>query len=172
MKEILPGVVHWTRVHPKIKIEVSSYYLPEEQVLIDPLMPEEGADAFLRSPQHVLLTNRHHYRDSAEFEARFGCKVWCVESGLHEFTQGEKVQGFQFGDTLPGKIEALEIEACIRVLDDVVMVDHLACERPLFFMFEPGLCGNLGAKAGRSRMKLAPDRLVGASRRGQQQRSE
>jgi len=25
MKEILPGILHWTVVHPKIKIEVSSY---------------------------------------------------------------------------------------------------------------------------------------------------
>jgi hypothetical protein len=109
MKEILPGIFHWTVTHPKIKIEVSSYYLVEEAVLIDPLMPTEGRKWFDKSPEHVLLTNRHHYRDAGEFEREFGCVVWCVESGLHEFTKGEKVRPFRFGETLPGGIAALEM---------------------------------------------------------------
>ena len=41
MREILPQTFHWTRSHPKIKIEVSSYYLADEGILIDPLVPEE-----------------------------------------------------------------------------------------------------------------------------------
>jgi hypothetical protein len=110
MKEILPGVLHWTASHPKIKIEVSSYYLAEERVLIDPLLPAEGLDGFAdNTPQDVLLTNRHHYRDSGRFEERFGCTVWCVESGMHEFTSGEQVRPFRFGDELPGGITAVEI---------------------------------------------------------------
>jgi hypothetical protein len=109
MKEILPGVLHWTRLHPKIKFEVSSYYLLEEGVLIDPMLPEAGVDALPSSPRHILLTNRHHYRDSAAFAEACGCDVHCVESGLHEFKSGEQVESFQFGDTLPGGIRALEI---------------------------------------------------------------
>lgn len=109
MKEILPGVYHWTVRHPKIGFEVSSYYLADEAVLIDPLAPAEGLDWFGSAPANVLLTNRHHYRDSAKFEERFGCPVWCVESGMHEFTHGETVRSFAFGDELPGGITALEI---------------------------------------------------------------
>ena len=109
MKEILPGVFHWTVAHPKIKFHVSSYYLAGERVLIDPLVPEDGMSGFGEGPQHVLLTNRHHYRDSDKFAERYGCKVWCVESGLQEFTHGEQVRSFQFGETLPGEIEAIEI---------------------------------------------------------------
>ena len=109
MKEIIPGVFHWTVTHPKIGFPVSSYYLPDERVMIDPLIPEEGLDGFGEGPEHILLTNRHHYRDSAKLEARFGCPVWCVESGLGEFTHGEKVRAFRFGEMLPGDIEALEI---------------------------------------------------------------
>ncbi len=30
MNEIIPGIYHWTAAHPKIKIEVSSYYLADE----------------------------------------------------------------------------------------------------------------------------------------------
>jgi len=109
MREILPGVLHWTAMHPKIKFEVSSYYLAQERVLIDPMVPEEGLDAFERNPEHVFLTNRHHYRDAGRFAERFGCDVWCVENGLHEFTKGETVRAFRFGDVLPGEIEALEV---------------------------------------------------------------
>lgn len=111
MKELLPGVLHWTRTHPKIEIEVSSYYLVEERVLIDPLIPQEGVDAFPTRPEHVLLTNRHHYRDGGKLREAFGCAVRCVEQGLHEFTRGEGVEPFRFGDTLPGGIEALEVGA-------------------------------------------------------------
>ncbi len=111
MREILPGVLHWSVLHPKIKVEVSSYYLPGAGVAIDPLMPSGGLDAFEQGVQHILLTNRHHYRDTGRLVEAFGCTVWCVESGLHEFTHGEKVKPFRFGDKLPGGIEAVEIGA-------------------------------------------------------------
>ena len=69
MEEIAPGIWHWTALHPRIKIRVSSYYLAAERVLIDPIAPDEGLDWFAEHgpPEHVLLTNRHHYRSSAEF---------------------------------------------------------------------------------------------------------
>ena len=44
MQEILPRVFHWTRLHPRIGHEVSSYYLADEGVLIDPMIPEQGID--------------------------------------------------------------------------------------------------------------------------------
>ena len=111
MNEILPGIYHWTTVHPKIKMEVSSYYLVPERALLDPLIPAEGLDWFDPPPENIYLTNRHHYRHCAEFEEHFGCKVWCVEQGLHEFTNGKTVHAFQFGDKLPGNVEAVEIGA-------------------------------------------------------------
>lgn len=108
MREILPGLLHWTAVHPRIQIEVSSYYLAEAGVLLDPLLPAEGLDWFRENgePRHVLLTNRHHYRHSAEFEQAFGCTVWCNQEGLHEFTRGEKLCPYRAGDALPGGIES------------------------------------------------------------------
>ncbi len=111
MREILPGLFHWTAVHPKIKIEVSSYYLREARVLLDPLIPAEGLEWFRArgKPRHVLLSNRHHYRHSAEFAQSFGCSVWCNERGLHEFTHGEKVRPFRAGNLLPGGIESHEV---------------------------------------------------------------
>ena len=109
MQEILDGVFHWTREHPKIQIEVSSYALADERVLIDPLIPEAGIGAIPIEPKHILLTNRHHYRHSGVLAGHFGCKVWCVSQGLHEFKEGETVGAFEFGETLPCGIGVVEI---------------------------------------------------------------
>jgi len=113
VKEIAPGIWHWTALHPRIKIEVSSYYLPAERVLIDPLAPSGGLDWFAEHgpPTDVLLTNRHHYRSSAEFAERFGVTVHCVREGMHEFTGGERVEPFDFGDELPGGVIAHAVGA-------------------------------------------------------------
>jgi len=111
MQEVLPGVHHWTTVHPRIGIPVSSYWLDEAGVAIDPLVPDEGGGlewfaARPTRPQAVLLSNRHHYRHSAELAEAFGCSVHCNRVGLHEFTHGEVVAGFEPGDVLPGGVVA------------------------------------------------------------------
>jgi len=111
MKEIVPGIWHWTALHPNIKIPVHSYYLESERVLLDPIAPDDGLDWFETHgpPSDVLLTNRHHYRSTGAFVERFGVAVRCVRPGLHEFTDGEPVEPFDFGDELPGGVVAHEV---------------------------------------------------------------
>ncbi|MBU1223978.1 MAG: hypothetical protein KKA22_01760 [Gammaproteobacteria bacterium] len=115
MKEILPGVFHWKTFHKGIQAYVHSYYInaTDPAVLIDPRIPAQGIEWFAAhgAPQHVYLTNRHHYRHSGRFVARYGVRVWCHKDGLHEFTQGEKVRGFSHGKELPGGILALKVGA-------------------------------------------------------------
>lgn len=113
MNEILAGVFHWKQHHPNIGAEVSSYYLVEERVLIDPMEPDEGIDWFRErgEPVHVVLSNRHHYRDTAKFVDAFGCSVHASRPGMHEFDSGEPVEPFDFGDELPGGLRALEAGA-------------------------------------------------------------
>jgi hypothetical protein len=113
MTEILAGIEHWTTRHPRIGIEVSSYRLVAERVLIDPFPPPGGLDALAVGgpPLAILLTNRHHYRGSGEIVAAFGCPVRCHASGLHEFTHGERVEPFAAGDELPGGVVACEVGA-------------------------------------------------------------
>jgi hypothetical protein len=105
MEEVAPGIWHWSGAHPKIGIEVHSYYLPEERVVIDPIAPADGLDWFAEHgpPTAVLLTNRHHFRSSAEFVERFGAIVRCVREGMHEFEHGEPVEAFDFAsEPVPG----------------------------------------------------------------------
>jgi hypothetical protein len=156
-RDILPGLGHWTAAHPKIGVEVSSYWLAEARVLLDPLLPAGGL-AWLREagpPEHVILTNRHHWRHCSEIVAAFGCPVWCNELGLHELDGEpgrERVRGFRAGDVLPGRIEshavgvlcpdetALRFELpegrrCLAVADGVVRIGEQARgDGPLAFV--------------------------------------
>ena len=111
MKEIGPGVHHWKARHPRIQVEVSSYYVESAATLVDPLEPSEGTEWFesRTKPERVVLTNRHHYRHSDRFAEAFGCPVLCNEKGLHEFDDGREVEGFGFGDAVAEGITAVEV---------------------------------------------------------------
>jgi Metallo-beta-lactamase superfamily len=112
MKEIVPGVYHWTAFHPGIRQDVHSYLYAPARVLIDPMIPEGGVEALARyRPERILLTNRHHYRRSDELRERFGCPVLCHEAGLREFAGAPQVRGFAFGDEVALGIDALELDA-------------------------------------------------------------
>lgn len=156
-REIVPGVLHWTAIHPKIGIAVSSYLLRDARILLDPLLPPGGLD-WLREhgpPAHVILTNRHHWRHSSEIVAAFHVPVWCNELGLHEITRepgADRVRGFRVGSMLPGGIESHEVgvlcpdetalriplpdgSACLAVADGAVrMGDELRGDGPLTFV--------------------------------------
>jgi len=113
MNEILPGIFHWVTVHDHINMPVSSYYLdgPKGAALIDPRVPDEGLEWFAgrNRPEHIFLTNRHHYRHSDRFVGALARQVWCHRNGLHEFTHGEEVTGFGAGSPLPAGLEVVEI---------------------------------------------------------------
>jgi hypothetical protein len=113
MNEIVAGVFHWRKKHPNIGAEVDCHYLLEERVLIDPMQPEEGFGWFREhgEPEHILLSNRHHYRDSAAFVEAFGCTVHASRPGMHEFSDDQPVEPFDFGDELPGGVKGYEAGA-------------------------------------------------------------
>jgi hypothetical protein len=111
--EILPGVLHWSARHPKIRQIVHSYYVADAGAAIDPMVPAGLAEELRRRgpPQRVLLTNRHHYRQSDRLAAELGCPVLCPEPGLHEFDRGPDVDGYAYGDEVAAGITAHEVGA-------------------------------------------------------------
>jgi glyoxylase-like metal-dependent hydrolase (beta-lactamase superfamily II) len=113
MREILPGVSHWTTYHDGIRADVSSYYLRDTGVVIDPLLPAEALDWFSKDapPRASLLTNRHHYRHSGRLIDAFGVTVHASRPGMHEFSADQRVEPFNFGDSLPGGVVAHEVGA-------------------------------------------------------------
>jgi hypothetical protein len=156
-REILPGVFHWTATHPKIEIEVSSHFLADAKVLLDPLLPAGGLD-WLRTqgpPAHVILTNRHHWRHCSEIVRAFDMPVWCNEHGLQEVMHEagfDHVRGFTAGTVLPGGIESHDVgvlcpdetalripvageSACLAVADGVVRIGlQVRGDGPLTFV--------------------------------------
>jgi hypothetical protein len=157
VEEILTGVYHWTAPHPRIGLEVSSYWLDEHGVLIDPLVPrEEGLEWFAErvvQPRSIVLSNRHHYRESYAFVERFGCTVHCNLSGLHEFTHGERVEGFAVGERLAGGMIACELDAICP--DDTAL--HLPELRALVLADGVVRGGPAGAEAP---LGFVPDSLM------------
>src|SRR5918995_1332193 len=99
MDEVLPGVLHWSRIHPNTGSPAHSYYVADRGLLIDPIAPEDGGvDALAEhgQPQRIVLTVRHHLRDAVAYAERYGCEIVAHEAGLHEFRGGPAVAGFAF----------------------------------------------------------------------------
>lgn len=137
MQELAPGIFHWKALHPRIRTQVSSYFLADSGTLLDPMVPDEGIDWFeSRPPERIVLTNRHHYRDSDRFHERFDLPPVLVnEAGLHEFENtNREVEGFSVGDEVAPGVTAHEFGAICP--DDTAI--HIATG-PGFIAFADGL---------------------------------
>lgn len=131
MDEIVPGVFHWLTRHPGIGKEVSSYWLEEEAVAIDPFVPLDGGIDWFRgrgaAPAAVVLSCRHHLRDAGEFAAEFGCPILCNRAGLHEFGEDDpEVVGFDPGDELLHTIRTVEVGGLSPDETALHLADHRA----------------------------------------------
>jgi hypothetical protein len=152
VEEIAPGIWHWTSRHPRWGIVVHSYCLPEERVVLDPLVGPDEIEWLGQHgpPRDVLLTNRHHYRSSGELAERFGASIHCVREGLQEFTEGEVVEPFDFGDELPGGIVAHHVGAICP--DETAL--HIPARRAL------ALADGAIRTQDRGPLAFVPDRLM------------
>jgi glyoxylase-like metal-dependent hydrolase (beta-lactamase superfamily II) len=98
MEEIAPGVQHWKTTHPNLGVPVSAYWLPELKLLLDPIaVPDEVDDI-----EEILLTCRHHLRDSLEAAERFGATVSAPRTGMHDYPDDTPIQPYDFADPLVG----------------------------------------------------------------------
>jgi len=106
MRELTPGIWHWTAPHPNIGAEVSSYWLPGLKLLLDPLaVPDEVDDV-----DCILLSCRHHVRDSLEAAERFRATIQAPRTGMHDYGDDTPIQPYDFGDALVGgKVTAHEV---------------------------------------------------------------
>ncbi len=152
MEEIAPGLWHWTARHDQINMDVSSYYLLPERVVIDPMVPPEGLEWFEQRepPEHVLLTNRHHDRHAWRLREAFNCTVHCIRNGLHELEGRGSVEAFDFGDELPGGAVAFEVDAICP--DETAL--HIAAKRAL------ACADGIVRGPGQSGLTFVPDQFM------------
>src|SRR3954447_23173930 len=94
MREIAPGIHHWTAHHDGIDARVSSYYVEPAGIVIDPMFPEDGGlDAFTRlaKPQQIVLTTGLHTRHADRFAEAFGALIRFSREGKERF--GDRLEG-------------------------------------------------------------------------------
>jgi hypothetical protein len=152
MDEILPGIVHWTAVHPNLNMRVHSALLTESGTLIDPLVPDEGLGWFeANPPRRALLTNRHHLRSAVTFAEAFGCSIHCHPAGLHEFEGGPAVEPMEPGDTPAPGVTVLEVGAITP--EEVAL--HIAAGPGVLALADAVIRGRDG------RLAFVPDSLLG-----------
>lgn len=151
MQEIAPGLWHWTARRRSIGMDVSSYYLQNERVLIDAMIPHEGMSWFEQhgAPEHVLLSNRHHDRDAWRLREQFGCTVHCISNGVYELDGRGPVEAFEFGEQLPGGVVAHEVDAICP--DETAL--HIPAHRAL-------ACADGVVRAASGGLAFVPDRLM------------
>lgn len=121
VSEIAPGLWRWTGLHPEWKRDVACTYVraPDAIVLVDPLVPPEDTERFLRHldedvrwvqrPMHILLTIFWHTRSAAELAERYGAKLWApARSALPVRRRtGSTVEPVSPEQDLPASIAAL-----------------------------------------------------------------
>jgi hypothetical protein len=153
MNELVPGVMHWSAMHPRIHSRVHSAFHVPSGTLIDPMAPEEGLGWFeSHPPERILLTNRHHLRDSEQFVEAFGCSIHCHPAGLHEFEAGGPgVEPMETGDTPAPGITVLEVGAITP--EEVAL--HIDA-RPGVLAFADGVI-----RGRDGRLHFVPDSLLG-----------
>jgi hypothetical protein len=160
MKEILPGVFHWTTFHEGIGDTVHSYLITatNPQIAIDPRVPKEGLDSIARiaHPRLILLTNRLHYRHSGRFARYFKAKIYAHRAGAQAFgPRRHKVHLFEHGARLRGGVLALKVGALCPE------------ETAFYFKIHGGILSLADAviRVGK-RLQFVPDGLMGEDPEG------
>ena len=122
MREITPGIFHWTTLHEPIGARVSSYLVPAAGIVIDPKVPGEGLDALPEKPQQVVLTTGLHDRDAQQFAEAFDIPIRAPREALSRLGDTLEVTTFGDGDEVAPGVTAIHIG---KLADDEYAL-HLA----------------------------------------------
>jgi hypothetical protein len=152
MDEVIPGVFHWSAIHPNTGGRAHSYLLQPARAVLDPMVPDEALELLRqRPPERVVLTNRHHWRQAERLIEEFGIPVLCPEPGLHEFAGDEReVEGYSYGEELAPGLIAREVGAICP--DDAAIEIRVG---PGLVAFADGLIRSDG------RLRFVSDPLIG-----------
>jgi hypothetical protein len=124
MREIFPGVVHWSMFHDPIGMRVSSYYVQPAGIVIDPKLPEAGLTLPVR-PQQVVLTSGLHHRDAALVAEQFGIPIRAPREAVQRLGGSLEVETFSQGDEIAPGVIAIRIG---RLCDDEYAL-HIAVDK-------------------------------------------
>jgi hypothetical protein len=109
MRELLPGLSHWSTFHAPIGAPVSSYFVAPAGVVIDPKVPEEGIDALPGTPQRVVMTTGLHDRDVPQFADAFGIPVCAPREARDRLGDTLAFEPFGDGDEIAPGVTAIRV---------------------------------------------------------------
>jgi hypothetical protein len=111
MREIIPGVRHWATFHPGIQAHVSSYYVEPAGIVIDPMVPDEGLDAFADGPrpQQVVLTSGNHTRHAGRFAEAFGIPIRVSIEGKERIGDALEVEIYNAHEEVAPGVQAVHV---------------------------------------------------------------
>jgi hypothetical protein len=109
VREILPGVFHWTAFHKPIGTEVSSYYLQSAGIVLDPKVPEDGLETLPGRPLQVVLTSGHHARDAQVFADEFEIPIRASIEAAEHLGGALAVETFANGEEVAPGVTAIHI---------------------------------------------------------------
>jgi hypothetical protein len=125
MRELAPGLLHWTARHPDwhpsgFGDEVGCFALvtPEALLVIDPLADEPriaelGALAAGR-PVHVLITIGYHVRSAGDLARRLGATVWGPPAAGRRLPGDVPFTELEHGGEGPAGVTAVRIGRPVR----------------------------------------------------------
>jgi hypothetical protein len=111
LREIVPGIFHWTALHEPIRAPVSSYYVQPAGVVLDPKVPDEGLDALPGRPQQVVLSSGHHLRDGQRFAEAFDIPIRASSAAAAHIGDAAAIEPFDDGDEVAPGVTAIDVGA-------------------------------------------------------------
>jgi hypothetical protein len=111
VQQIVPGIFHWTALHPSSGARASAYFVESAGALIDPLVPEEGLDGLPGRAARVLLSSGHHLRGALTIAGALGIPILASQQAVaHLGAAGDGIEGWPDGtpEVAPG-IAALHL---------------------------------------------------------------
>src|SRR3954469_412131 len=160
MRELTPGIWHWTTFYDSIGMEVSSYWVEPAGIVIDPMVPQDvgldwwdGRDVH---PQQVVLTIGLHWRHSEQFAERWNVPIRVPWPALERY-QGtdrvDKVEKYEWHDEVAPGVTAVQIDAIAP--DEAAL--HIAHGDGAVAIAD----GLIRTSEGGSPLGFVPDSLIG-----------
>jgi len=111
VRELAPGLLHWSVHYDVIDRPVSSYLVEPGGVVIDPLLPENGLEALARraEPRLVVLTNGLHTRDAEAVASAFGCPIMTSHEGARRIGGALEVETYADGEEVAPGVRAIRV---------------------------------------------------------------
>lgn len=111
MREIAPGIVHWSTFHEPIGSAVSSYLIVPAAIVLNPKVPDGGLESLPERPTQIVLTNGLHRRDSVAFATFFDAPILVSREAAERIGDALDVTTFDDGEVIAPGVEAIHIGA-------------------------------------------------------------